>query len=179
MSSKKSFYEKYYEDQPKVTKGIINVIVVGGVAFAAWQIWRAAKKRKLIENANDFPNMAAAELKELEKRGIKPSYYLSMYESFSQQIAQAMGGCGTDESAILRVMKQMKNEADVLMLIHTFGVRPYEPCFYSDPTDHAIWVFNQEAFPMALDGWFSRDLSTGDIADINDALRGNGIAYRF
>lgn len=179
MSSKKSFYEKYYEDQPKVTKGIINVIVVGGVAFAAWQIWKAAKKRKEIEAAMAAAQLATNELKELAKRGIYPSYYTSQYELWANQLQEAMAGCGTDEDLILEVMGNMRNDADVLKLIAVFGVRYYRPCAGSQPISYALYLMDSQSFGGGIGEWFGYDLSAGDIADINEVLKDNGVGYRF
>lgn len=177
--SKKSFYDKYYADQPRWAKGLIGVTVVGGVAFIGWKIYRAAQRRKQIERAAALARQAASDLEKLIKDGVKPSWSKTQYEAWSQMLAQAMGGCGSDEDAILAVFGNMKNDADVLSLIATFGVRAYEPCFYTNPIDHALWVFNQEAFASSLDAWFARDLSTGNIDDINKVLSGKGIKYRF
>lgn len=177
--SAKTFYEKYYRDQPSWAKGIINVIVVGGTAFIGWKIYQGMKKRQAVRNAGQYPQAAATELQMLAQKGIYPSFSASQYEAYSQQMAQAMAGCGTDEDAILRIMGQLRNDADLIMLVKTFGVRAYEPCYLTNPIDHATWVFNREAFPMSLDAWFSRDLSTGNIEDINDVLKERGITYSF
>jgi hypothetical protein len=179
MSSKKSFYEKYYEDQPKITKGIINVIVVGGVAFTGWQIWKAAKRRKEIELALAAAQMANEELKALAQRGIHPSYYTSQYELWSNQLQEAMAGCGTDEDLIFEVMGNMRNDADVLKLISVFGVRYYRPCAGSQPISYLMYLADSQSFGGGIGEWFGYDLSGSDIADINEVLKDNGVAYRF
>lgn len=179
MSSKKSFYEKYYEDQPKVTKGIINVIVVGGVAFTAWQLWKAAKRKKELQAALETAQLAKGELVELAKRGVYPSYYTSQYELWANQLQEAMAGCGTDEDLILEVMGKMRNDADVLRLIEVFGVRYYRPCAGSQPISYLMYLADSQTFGGGIGEWFGYDLSAGDIADINAVLAANGVSYRF
>jgi hypothetical protein len=179
MSSKKSFYQKYYEDQPKVTKGIINVIVVGGVAFAAWQLWKAAKRKKELQAALEASQLAKGEVAQLANQGIYPRYYESQYELWAQQLAEAMNGCGTDEDMILEVMRKMRNDADVLKLIEVFGVRYYRPCAASQPISYLMYLADSQSFGGGLGDWFAYDLSASDIADVNAVLAAAGISYRF
>ncbi len=177
--SKKTFYAKAYEGMPRWAKGVVNVVVVGGTAFIGWKIYQGIKKNEMIRRAGQAAKQAGNDLQLLAQRGIYPSYAISQYEIFSQELVIAMAGCGTDNSAIESVMEAMRNDADVLRLIQVFGVRAYEPCLYTNPIDHATWVWNPEAFPGALGVWFAYDLSTGDIEDINDILKARGITYRF
>ncbi len=177
--SKKGFYQKYYEDQPRVTKGIINVIVVGGVAFAAWQVWKSAKKAAEEKKARQAAELAAVEIERLAGRGVYPSYYDSNYELWSNQLQEAMAGCGTDEDMILAVMDHMRNDADVLKLVSQFGVRYYRPCAGTQPISYALYLMDSESFGGGLGEWFGYDLTSGDIADINAVLESNGVGYRF
>ncbi len=177
--SKKTFYQKYYEDQPRVTKGIINVIVVGGVAFAAWQIWKASKRAAELEKARRAAELATAELQRLASQGIRPTYYDSQYELWASQLQEAMAGCGTDEDMILGVMGKMRNDADVLKLVKTFDVRYYRPCAGTQPISYTMYLLDSETFGGGLGEWFGYDLSSGDVSDINEILAGNGVKYRF
>lgn len=63
---------------------------------------------------------------QISQTGETLSYSSLTYETFSQQLLNAMKGLGTDDAAIKRVFYQMKNTADVLKLISTFGVREGE-----------------------------------------------------
>lgn len=177
--SKKTFYQKYYADQPRWAKGVINVVAVGGVAFAGYSIYRGIQKRRAIEKANTAANQATGELQVLAQRGIYPSYYTSQYELMSNQLVQAMNGCGTDEEMILQVIRSLKNDADVLMLIRSFGVRFYQPCSWAQPISYALYLIDSESFGGGIGEWFGYDLSAGDIEDINDILQSKGIQYRF
>lgn len=177
--SKKNFFIQAYTGMPEWAKGVVNVVVVGGTAFIGYKIYQGIKKRQMIERADQAARQAGTDLQVLAQRGIYPSYNVSQYEIFSQELAVAMAGCGTDNELIESVMRAMKNDADVLKLIQVFGVRAYEPCFYTNPIDHATWVWNNEAFPGSLGVWFAWDLSDGDISDINDILKSRGIQFRF
>lgn len=175
----KTFYQKYYEDQPRWAKGVINVVVVAGVAYTGYTIYRNIQKRKAIEKAMTAANQATGELAALKQRGIYPSFYDSQYELFSNQLAEAMNGCGTDETMILQVFRALKNDADVLKLISSFGVRFYRPCPWSQPISYSAYLIDSETFGGGIGEWFAYDLSSGDIEDINNILAGKGIKYRF
>lgn len=179
MLMPKTFYDKYYADQPSVTKGIINVIVVAGAAYIGWEVYQSYKKKKDEEQAAAAATQAIRELQELAAQGIKPTYSASQFESWSQALVQAMTGCGTDESAILGVFQHLRNDADIRQLIAVFGVRYYQPCAWTSPVSYARWQIDDQAFGGGLADWLAYDLSSGYIDDINNILAGNGITYSF
>lgn len=176
---KKTFYEKYYKDQPAWAKGAINVLVVGGLAYTAYTIYQNNKKKKDINQANTQANQAAEELKKLATKGIHPSYYDSQYEGLSQALVQAMTGCGTDKDMVFNVFRQMKNDADILRLVNAFGVRFYQPCAWTSPISYSIWLVNDQAYGGGIATWLDYDLSAGDIRKINTILSDAGINYQF
>lgn len=177
--SRETFYQKYYKNQPDWAKGVINVVVVGGVAFAGYSIYRNAQKRKEIEAANQAAEYATDELGRLAARGIRPTYLNSEFELMAGALVQAMNGCGTDEEMILDVFRKMRNDADVLKLITVFGVRFYQPCAASQPLSYLRWMWDDQSFGGGIGEWLSYDLSSGYIEDINDILRSRGITYSF
>lgn len=175
----KTFYDKYYADQPSVTKGIINVIVVGAAAYIGWEVYKNYKKKKDEEQAAAAASKASQELQELAQQGVKPTYSASQFENWSQVLVQAMTGCGTDEDAVLNVFRHLRNDADIRQLIAVFSVRYYQPCAWTSPISYAIWQVNNQAYGGGLADWLAYDLSSGYIQDINDILAGNGINYSF
>lgn len=175
----RSFYDKYYRDQPSIAKGIINVAVVGAVAYIGWEWYQGYKKKKEEGAANQAAIEAAQELQELAAQGVKPTYANSQYETWAQTLVQAMNGCGTDEEAIFNVFKFLRNDADIRKLISVFGIRYYQPCAWTSPISYAIWQANDQAYGGGLPTWLAYDLSAGDIQGINGILRGNGINYQF
>lgn len=175
----KTFYEKYYKDQPAWAKGVINVVVVGGAAFVAWQLWKGLKRSKEVKDANQMAEAAKTELQILATRGIFPSYYDSQYESMATQLVHAMNGCGTDEEAVYEVFRKLRNDADVLKLVQIFGVRYYQPCSWSQPISYAMWLVDDKSFGGGIDDWLAYDLTSSEIAKVNQILRSNGISYQF
>lgn len=172
-------FQPFASDQPGWARGLINVVVIGGIAYIGWQWYQAEKKKKDLENANQSGAEADRELQALAAKGIFPNYDNSQYHVFSEALVQAMNGCGTDENVIMNVFRNMGNDADVLMLIKIFGVRFYEPCGWANPIAAAEWRINPEAYGGSLATWLNYDLSASDIGSINNILSQRGIAYRF
>lgn len=165
----KSFYEKYYQDQPRLTKGIINVIVVGGVAFAAWKIYEAIKKRS--DTGDDRANVQnfKTDLAALAARGIYPSFTASQYSSWANEIEEAFEGCdpiNASSFAILAILKKLKNDADFVSLMIAWGVRDYDDCGWGTVSGDLFTAVNSE-------------LNFLDRGSCNIVLRDRGITYRF
>jgi hypothetical protein len=169
-----SLYAKFDRQSP-VVKGVVVV----GAGLLVYGVYKAIKKEKDKKEATQAAQQAAAELALLQSQGIRPSYQLSQYLSYADKLVQAMNGCGTDESMIYSVFNAMKNEADVLQLITSFGLRYYTPCPVSDPISYTIWQFNDHAYGGELSTWLSYDLSDNEISKINSILRSKGITFQF
>jgi hypothetical protein len=150
-----------------------------GLGLLGYGIYRAIKKEGDKKEATQGAQAAKTELQQLAAQGIYPSYSLSQYLNYADKLVQAMNGCGTDESLIYSVFNQMKNKADVLQLVASFGLRYYTPCAFSDPISYGIWQFNDKAYGGELATWLSYDLSDGEIENINGILRSKGISYQF
>lgn len=169
------YYDKYYNSQPPVVK----IIIAAGLGLSGYAIYRYFKNKADESQANQSAELATTELQNLAAKGIRPTYSQSQYENFSQQLVEAMNGCGTDEDTIYQVFGSLRNDADVLMLIKQFGVRYYQPCAVSSPLSYAIWQFNDKAYGGGLITWLGYDLDSDNIADINAILQGHGIKYTF
>lgn len=170
-----SVYDKYYEKQP----GAVKVIVVAGLGLLGYSLYRSIKRRQEEADLLKASQAANSELAQLANQGIRPTYTDSQFEAFCVKIDGAVAGCGTDEESIYDVFRAMRNEADIRKLVSSFGVRYFTPCVYSDPVSYSIWLTNHQAYPGDLASFLATDLSTGDIREINDILKGNGIEYQF
>lgn len=137
---------------------VLLTAILGGGGYFLWRMFGS----KSYEG-----NTAKATLKdlngELKKRGLTPSYIDSNYKALADQIHEAMKYLGTDEDAILSVMRKMNNDADLLKLMDAFGSRDYAYGFYA----------------KNLPQWFTAELDEDDIADINNILKSRKIQYRF
>lgn len=154
--------------------GIFAVVVYVGVTIKN-QITDAANAKAQNQVAVD----AANDLKGLAQQGIVPSYQSSQYESWAQAIVQAIGGCLADLSSVQLIFQQMKNQADILQLITTFGIRPCQPCGFSTPISYVQYMFNNNAFGGSLPYLLQWAFSSSDLAKLNSTLTAQGITYQF
>lgn len=131
---------------------IINIVILLVIAVALFFFirWIVRKVKTMNTEANKELNNAL-------DSGVKLSFSNSQYENFANQLYNAMNGPGTDENAIYNVFNQMKNIADVLKLVTTFGFRK-----------------NQD-----LSTWLYKDLSSNEMYKVNSILSTKGIDYKF
>ncbi len=90
----------------------------------------------------------------------------------SQQLVNAMDQWGTDEATILRLLSG-KNRDDLLLIIKTFGLKPYNGLGLSEKLD--IIVGNST--DLNLQAWLSRELSGSSLAQVSDIFKQNNIAF--
>jgi len=168
-----------YKGLPSWAKG---TLAVGGliiVGFASYTIYKNAIKKRDLQQARKLSEDASKEVAELGKKGIMPSYGQSQYESYVLKLVLAMDGCGTDEQSVYNVFEAMKNKADVLKLISTFGVRFYQPCAATSPISYAKWLYDNQSFGGALSTWLSYDLTNSEIGNVNNILSKKSIDFKF
>lgn len=170
-----SVYDKYYERQPPAVK----VIVAAGVGLLGYSIYQAVKRNKEEKDAAKAAAAAALELAALAAQGVYPSYGDSQFYVFVNTLVQSMTGCGTDESMIYQVFRQIRNEADIRRLIQLFGVQYYQPCVWTSPVSYTVWQVNDKAYGGDLATWLSYDLGQTEISNINSILKGNGLTFQF
>jgi hypothetical protein len=168
---------QYYKELPSWAKG---VIVVGGAAviyFTAKSILDGIKARKNqtallkeVDNANN-------ELINLRKKGINPTVAQSTLEALSNNLVDAFSGCGTDIQKVKGVFDQLKNQADVLLFVKTFGLRKKQRCLFSGDARENFW--SNYTPPMSLSAHLASDLSSSEIASINKMFKAKNITYQF
>jgi hypothetical protein len=168
-----------YNGLPSWAKGTLAVGGLVIVGFVAYTIYKNAKKKSELRQANKLSQDASKEVVELGKQGIVPSYGQSQYESFVLKLVLAMDGCGTDEQSIFNVFEAMKNKADVLKLISVFGVRFYQPCAATSPISYSKWLYDNESFGGGLSTWLEYDLTNSEIQKINAILSKKSIDFKF
>jgi hypothetical protein len=168
---------QYYKELPQWAKGLV---VVGGVAivyFTSKSILDSIRARKNqaaqlreVDNAN-------TELIALAKKGIKPTLPQSNYEALSNSLVDAFNGCGTDFSKVKSIFDQLKNQADALLFVKTFGLRKKQRCLFSDDPRESFW--SNFTPPMSLSAHLASDLSSSNIATINKMLKAKNITLQF
>src|SRR5690349_19015183 len=95
----------FFDNEPGIFRGIQGTIIVAGVAVGGYFLYQEWKKNKEKAEANQAANAAAQHLQDLAGQGIRPTHDASQLEIFSQQLVEAMTGCGTDEDSIYRVFR--------------------------------------------------------------------------
>lgn len=171
--------KNFYSELPPWGKGVIAVGGVALVLYIVYNGYRRVKGASDVREAGQVADAAKKEILALQSKGIRPSYSATQYESFALKLAEAMNGCGTTEESIMQVFGAMKNKADVLSLISSFGVRFYQPCAATQPISYARYLFDDKLFGGNLQTWLEYDLSSGNIKKINALLSQKNIDFQF
>jgi hypothetical protein len=170
---------KLYNDLPNWAKGVVAIGGVVIVGVFGYKIYQDVKRKRDLKDASQSSDEASKELKNLSFKGVNPTITKTQAINMSEKLVQAMNGCGTDEKMVNSVFNSLKNEADIYLLIASFGVKYYTPCGASQPVSYARWLFNDKTFGGDLGTWLSYDLSTSEINSINTILKNKGIKYSF
>ena len=164
----------YYKGLPTWAKG---VVVVGGLAVVWFSVGKPIVnliKKKLDETKKVKEQQAASTtLADLARKGIKPTITAGQADSMSNALRIAFSGCGTDEQAVYNVAKQLKNDADVYLLIKTYGVREYVDCPW--------WSvgFGSGKTSQTLSAAISDELDSSEKSKLNKILTDKKITYQF
>lgn len=157
---------KTFQGLPQWAQGVIAVGILGGVGYLIYKLNQASKNKNQREEDRNW-NKAFDTLNSNPKT--KSNYSKEQLLSFANSIEQAMQGYGTDEAAISRVIRQMKNDADFAGLSAAFGVRTI-----------STGALNPEPnFKGTLSGALTNELSNAWVTSLNKALEKQGIKYRF
>lgn len=171
--------QKSYDSLPPWARGVVGVIIVGGVAVIGYTLYTKIRDRARLQESLKLGDFAEKELLELAKKGIKATLTKTQLESLSLKLQEAMDGCGTSTTQVNQVFEELKNKADVLSLISVFSVRYYRPCAISSPISYALWLRNERAYGGNLPVWLTYDLSSSEIDKINSILASKGIDFKF
>ena len=152
---------------PSWAKGVIAIALIGGGGFL---IYRLAKdlgdKIKSLKDIKEL-NQLKDDEKQLQNAGVKYSYTQSQYNIFADKLFSALKGADEDEDMVASVMKQMKNDLDILALIKAYGKR-----------DTAYWGWETHNYDLvtAINAYMSdSEIETY----VNKPLAANGVNYRF
>jgi hypothetical protein len=170
MSMKNKAYA-FYKELPPWAKG---VVIVGGLAVSYFAVrggWKIVKGKLDASKYQKEGKDAANQLHDLSKRGVRPTITSTQAQSFCNSLVQAFDGCGTDETAIYGVMGQMKNDADIYLLISTYGTRKYAGC--------GPWSMFSSDKQVSLSAAISDELDTFEKLIVNNILKGNGVTFQF
>ena len=89
----------------------------------------------------------------------------------SQQLLAAMDQWGTDQPTIIRLLSG-RNKDELLMIIKTFGIKPYNGAGLSQWIDKYLYSVD-----LNLQGWLNRELTGSYLAQASDIFKSNNIAF--
>jgi hypothetical protein len=146
-----NFFNTPWSDRSPIERILLLGVGIGGSIFLL------VKGKKIIQQIK-FKQQQMQITSDITATGDKLSYLQSQYNSFADTLYTAMNGAGTDETAVAGIMYKMKNDADVLKLIQTFGQRE----------------------GATLAEWIADDFDQEDKTFyINSILAKKGISFRF
>lgn len=141
--------------------GQIAVLLV-----AVFVVYKLIKKVTTPAPPPPSPQPAGDDLQKLEQKGIKPSFLNSQYSLWSEKLQYALNYFNTDEPAVYSIFNSLKNEADLLKLIQTFGTRKIEMFPF---------VFQNATLSEAIQSQMDED----EITKVNGILAKKGINFTF
>lgn len=168
---------KYAKDQfgtmPPWAKGVIGVLIVGGVAYL---LYKAFKGGKQVIDTKGAREESRAVAQELDKLNENPATKQKLTKSEALEVANAMhtamDGWGTDSGKLASAFLRLKNQADWLAVSNAWGVRELSSGKFN-PEKNLVGTL-----PQAL----ASELGTTDasvwVPKMNQYLAKVGIRYR-
>jgi len=159
-----------WKDLPGWAKGVIVVIILLVIVFIIYKAYKFISDKEGASSREDVKD-AQKDLNKLIQQGVKPSYNQSQYNDWANSLRKAFDGCGTSNATWTRIFKDgIKNQADVLALVATYGERTYDGC---------NWEGDFGNTTTNLSGALQDELSSSEISQINKWLSEKGINYSF
>lgn len=168
--AKGDYAKKEFTTLPGWAKGVIAVVIVGGVSFVAYKLYKGLKDKTSGKAKGDRQEDRGWN-KEFDKLNSNPSTKATMSQaqmlSYANSLHTAMDGLGTDEDAIIAVFKNVKNDADFAGLSAAYGTRV---------VNSGIWGFSD--YNGSLSGALTSELSLYWKDIINKNLASKKVTYR-
>lgn len=150
-----------------------GVVAVGGLAiiyFTSRSIVKAIKGSESVRLQKQTVTEVKSDIRDLEKKGIKPNYPDSQYQMWANAIKSHFEGCDPLNTAIdtvKDVFNGLKNNADFAKLVSAWGTKTYDQCgwFMGDVTGDLVYAIRDE-------------LDSDEISTLNKILERKGITYR-
>ena len=184
-----------FEGLPSWARGAIAVGGAAASGWLGWKIYSGVKKRLSLQKARAEQNETQKEIEKLKKQGSPPTITKAQFSIMANQLETAFDGYGTDEETVFRVFDSLKNDADVLMLIKTYGIRTISTGRFNPTVDKAQTLgqilseelsdttFNPSKALLGLPGlvWAVTDVVKGktDMQVLNKMLKNKKIKYQF
>lgn len=151
---------------PGWAKGVIIIIIIIAVLFIGYKIYKKATDFQLGSEKEDVKD-TQQELNSLIQSGQKPTYSQAQFSQWANTLRNSFDGCGTDNKVWKNIFNSMKNKADVLALIATYGVRTFDAC--------GPWTGDET---LGLVAALNSELSESEISEINTILSKKNINFQ-
>jgi hypothetical protein len=168
MAINKQFAQESFTGLPTWAKGAIAVAVVGGIGYLVYKLIKVGGGIKENKTERQEDNSWNKELDELNsKESTKMTLSKAQLLSMANKIHAAMDGWGTDEEAIIKAFRLLKNNADFAGLQAAYGVQKISSGRFSIEPD----------FTGNLTSSLSTELSDYWITKINTILKAKKIKF--
>ncbi len=161
--------KKTWESLPPFAKGVIAVFLAALGAGAIYISYNGIKKYIAGKDSRKEITDLSNKLDQLANQGVHPTISQQQASSMANQLEAAFQGYGTDFDVVKRVFQQLGNDADVVMLLATFGNRTISSGTWNPEGDYT----------GTLSGAMTNELSSGQSDEINVMLQQKGISQRF
>lgn len=151
---------------PTYAKGIIAIALVAAAGFTGWKIYKFVVGLKEGGGSRKENKDAAAELRALKAKGMKPSFSNSQYTQWANQLKDAFDGAGTAWETIKPIFEKLRNDIDWLMLRDAYGTRTF---------DEAGWGTGD--YTGTLTEALTHELDGDEVSELNDLLKKAKITY--
>jgi len=169
MAQTKQFTQKFLSDMPAWAKGTMGIVVIGGIAFGGWKLYKFIQKQKELEGAKEETKAQQSAIDTLKKKGLKPTLDSLQLKQLANQIHTALNGYGSNFSSVAKAMAYMKNDIDVIGLNQAYGIRKLSSGKFNIADDF------EGTLPQSL----TEELDRKELTALNSMLAKKGISYRY
>lgn len=168
MAQTKQFTQKFLSDMPAWAKGTMGVVVIGGIAFGGWKLYKYIQKQKELEGAKAETKAQQETIDKLKKK-YKPTLDSLQLKQLANQLHTALNGYGSNFSAVAKAMAYMKNDLDVVGLNQAYGIKKLSSGKFNVADDF------EGTLPQSL----TEELDRKELTALNSMLAKKGISYRY
>ena len=165
--------KKIFQGLPAWSQGIISVVIVGGVGFIAYKLYKTYQEAKKLETATAENKATADEAKDLLKAGVKPTLTKSQLNNTVNGIKQAFRDYNaltrSHVQPFYREMVKPNNNIDMLNLLTAYGTQTI---------DLPFTTVGKNDFEGTLTTTAKYFLNNDEIKAANNSLARRGIKYR-
>lgn len=152
-----------------VNKQVIIIIIIAVILiFVLWTIKKVIVDHQARKGARLENHETALEIEDLIKKGKGPTISNASAAIYANKLFTAMDGWGTDNSAVLSVFDNVRNDADVLLISKAWGKRTL---------GSGAWNPSPDSTNLTLSQALTEELGESYQVQLNNKLKSKGITY--